>query len=437
MISGKRVLCAAAPHLGHAIPTAALALKFQHAGNEVFVITDSGKLADFYQRAGLSCIDLPSRDGSIRQNAAMMLQVLQEVKPDISICDWRRDYWLAQRLVPPPCQISILRSENFFGYQRQSPFMPILQHVAGVDPEENRLLREFNRAPISDPRQLFQTNVIVIPSLPEFDPLSNETRKIYESSEIIYTGPLYSEYFDAAPCHLREWAESERRCGRPVVLVTTGTCWGRDFCLSLMRSMHRAQFSAILAIPKQKTRMEIERHAQPHLFIVEGAQLSALLPECDVVIHHCGHGTFQSVVLAGKPSITIPSYEYDREESALRLQELKCSIHLTDSLYRYGLQIEQLNETIGRMLNDQEIAAATQRMSNTIRSFMAQRGTSYVLKVLEQKHLIPAGSRHTAGAGMKRKYSLPKFPMSRIRMTALCRQLNGKIGAFRGETVSS
>jgi len=63
VITGKRVLCAACPIIGHAIPTAALALEFQRAGNDVVMVTDQSALAEMYQKLDLRYIDIRGNHG--------------------------------------------------------------------------------------------------------------------------------------------------------------------------------------------------------------------------------------------------------------------------------------------------------------------------------------------------------------------------------------
>jgi len=47
-----------------------------------------------------------------------------------------------------------------------------------------------------------------------------------------------------------------------------------------------------------------------------------------MMIHHCGSGTYQYQVLYKLPSITIGTGCYDREDVALRLEELGVSKHI-------------------------------------------------------------------------------------------------------------
>lgn len=418
-------MCAAAPpSLGHAIPTAALALEFQRAGNDVAMVTDCPGHTAFYQRLGLPYIDLGGRAPSTHHLLARMLSVFDDVDPDITIADWRRDLWLVQHVRPPRCRISILRNETFLGYVRKSPYLPnpLIPHTL----EEMEFLRRFNCDPASDPKLLYRTEAIVVPSVPELDPLPPQADRNYPHSVFIYTGPLFVDGFDESPIELQAWSAHQRADGRRVVLVTLGTGWGREFCLELAAAMDRVRFSCIMAIPKQTDRALVNRYAHPHLLIVEDVGYTALLPHCDAVVHHAGHGTLLRVMLAGKPSITVPSYQWDREDHALRMEELGCGVHLHDGLYRGGLNVDQLNDAVDRVVSDPTTAAATEAMSRRLAQFMAERGPAYLLRTLEERNLVPARGRRRKRRLSFRRRSVPRFPWLQI----LVRARLARIAAF-------
>jgi len=433
MISGHRVLCSAASALGHAVPTAALALEFQRQGNDVLAITYSGKLAEFYGRVGIPCVDLQPTSG--KQEVAMLLSLCSDFDPDITVCDWAGALQIVQFLAAPRCRLSILRCENFLGNVRLSPYLPN-KFAVGPIPRQStfgKLLRLFNQPPISDYRLIHGTEIVVVPSLPEFDPPPPDAERNYPNSMFVYTGPLLLDCFDPAPAALQSWVIQERQRGKRIVLVTTGTAWGREFCVNLAKSMDRARFSCIMTISDKKTLQVLKECAHPNLIVVGPSRLQDLISQADAVIHHCGHGTFQSVLLAGKPSITVPSFEFDREDNALRLEDLGCSIHLNDGVLRRGLNIEQLNDAVDNVLSDGKIAAATACMSRKVSAFTAERGPGYVLKILEENKLLPSSNRHRRSRiNIKRSYSRLRFPFLRILFHALRARLRSSMRKLSG-----
>jgi len=272
----------------------------------------------------------------------------------------------------------------------------------------------FGKKPVHDPRVLCAGEAIVVPSVPELDPPPASMERDYPNSTFIYTGPLFlKKVFDSIPPDLEQWCADQRSKGRSIVAVTTGTDWGREFCVRLVQSMECAKFSCVLIIPRLRPG-DADRYSHPHLRILQGCRLDEAVALCDVVVHHCGQKTYQAVVLAGKPSITIPSYSYDRQDNAIRLEELGCGIHLHDGLYRNGLDIEMLNDAVERVICDNAMAQATARMAARLASFMAERGPSYVLNVLEKRDLVRPRPNRLIRRKPRPQYLLPRFPWLRI-----------------------
>jgi hypothetical protein len=48
----------------------------------------------------------------------------------------------------------------------------------------------------------------------------------------------------------------------------------------------------------------------------------------DLMVHHCGSGTYHYPLLHGLPSITVGTQKYDRDDVAVRLEELGVSVHI-------------------------------------------------------------------------------------------------------------
>jgi hypothetical protein len=420
-VHGKRVLCSAQPIPGHAIPTAALALEFQRAGNEVTMITYSGRPALLYGNLGLPCIDLTLSSGA--SAVAMMLSVLRDVDPDITICDWRHDLWLAQRAVAPRCRISILRCENFLGYRRRARYLPDkfgLEKPLAVDCPENRILRGLLMEPLRDRRTLYGTEVIVVPSLPVLDPPPPFPQTDYPYSEIVYTGPLLVDCFGPPASGFEEWVAEKRAEGLPIVLLTTGTAWGQQFLLSVVAQIDRARFACIFAFVSAGEKRISERYVNRRVFVADQVRLRDLVASADVVLHHAGHGTLQTVLSLGKPSITIPSYEYDREDNAIRLEELGCSVHLSDALYRDGLDMELLNRTVERVIRDKKMSNAAAAMACSITEFTRESGPARVLRIVAEKGLVPpriGPARPTQTVA--RSYGKSRWPALRLRLQGL------------------
>jgi len=215
----------------------------------------------------------------------------------------------------------------------------------------------------------------------------------YPVSTFVYTGPLLLDCYPVPPTTAVPWATEQKRLSRPIALITTGTAWGRELLITLAQHMHKADFSCMMLAPDRDTSVQLEAYANPYLFVLREARLSNILPLCDIVIHHAGHGTAQAVVLSGKPSITVTSYEYDREDNALRLQELGCGVHLGDDFYRHGMSIEYLGHVVRRVAGDERIAAATRGLAKEIAAAVEGRGAREVIRLVEEHLSSPKRRR--------------------------------------------
>lgn len=69
-----------------------------------------------------------------------------------------------------------------------------------------------------------------------------------------------------------------------------------------------------------------------HFFTSAFFPLHFICDKVDLVIHHCGSGMYHYPLLSEKPVITLGTRSYDREDIALRLEELGVSKHVPASL---------------------------------------------------------------------------------------------------------
>ncbi len=94
----------------------------------------------------------------------------------------------------------------------------------------------------------------------------------------------------------------------------------------------------------------------------------AVLPHCDLVIHHGGNNTFNETLYFGKPSIIMP-FCWDGLDNATRIQETGYGL----SLPRYTWTEAQLAQAIERALDDREMAARLARVSAHMQSADGRR----------------------------------------------------------------
>lgn len=372
-LAGRRVLCAAQPIPGHNVPVSILAEAFRAEGADVCMLSYSHESALVYERHGLPYepmvegVDLPVLFGQTKA-------ILDRFAPDVTLCDWRVDFWLALRGRPPPCAISVLRCEQFLGYERIAQELPdkFLHTHGGRLAGLNDLLSAEGGRPVADLRELMVADIIAVPSIPQMDPPPPASDPRYSLSSFVYTGPLFrGRSTEVAPA-VAKWISRMRRECRPVVVVTTGTCWGAEACAQLAHCCRHAEWATVMVVADTAQLDSLREFAGERLLLLGYSALLPLFRSCDLVLHHCGHATCLIALLAGKPALVLPSGEYDREDAAIRLEGLSCGMRIGPGM--------DLSEAIERMVHDPHVQACAERASELVRRQMATHGPTAVVR---------------------------------------------------------
>ena len=384
MLSGKKILCAGASIHGHTVPVLALALELQSAGNDVQMVSYNETTQDLCDRYDVKTTPAHMKPNDPMQNLLQARALLEDYQPDVTVCDWSKDLWLALQAWRPACRVSVLRSELLYGYQRRNPSLP------DKFPFENpRLLDWLNDClstigleRIADWRELSRAEIIVVPSIPEIDPLPARVADRYPESTFVYSGPLLLRVGSPISESLQEWIASSRRDGAPVILVTLGTGPGSKEYAALADCLEQSDFSVIMIVPEDRERHRLELRNGPRFQAVGFVDLRDLAERVDLVVHHCGHGTLHTVLMAGKPSLTLPTGHYDREDNASRLEDLDCGRHLGHDFFRNGCDAHAFSVAVRTVLSDSSIEKGVSTMSKVVRDYVRDRGPAEVVRAL-------------------------------------------------------
>lgn len=387
MISGKTVLCAAAPFYGHTVPVLSLALELRRAGNKVSVISYSGAMDDLFARYQMAIASVESKPFNPMNPLEMMFhtkKILEAAPPEITICDASVDLLWALHGWRPPCTVSILRCELILGYERRNMFLPDKFSFEDTSYLEwlNMCFHQVGLPPIQDWRDLCKADFIVVPSIPQIDPLPAHVEELYPHSTFLYTGPLLVQMGAPLSPSLQMWMESCRKEGTPILVVTLGSLWGSKIYRHLAECLQRTDFGVIMVVPEEKERSYLEKKNGRRFQVTGFTNLRELVEGADIVLHHCGHGTLHTVLLAAKPSLTLPSGEYDREDNAVRLEELGCARHLGHDFFRKGFDSHALSSALMHLLVDSHIKNGVARMSKIVSEYVEQRGAAELLRAL-------------------------------------------------------
>ena len=307
-------------------------------------------------------------------------ELLEAQQPDVTICDFSLELWWALRGWQPRCRVSILRCELVRGYERrnlllQDKFMLENEEIVG---QVNSGLSSLGLKTVANVHELYSADIIVIPSIPQIDVLSDRVQEYYPDTTFVYTGPLLPTSAKQIPNLLNEWLASRRQEGLPILLVTFGTFWGANLYKAFAGCLRKIDVAVLMIVPQEKERKSLEQYNCDRFQVTGFTNFRPLVDGADVVLHHCGHGTLHTVLLAGKPSLTLGSGEYDREDNAIRLEELGCGKHLGSDFFRRGFDSRAMETAIRSVLYDSEIQAGVKRIAEIERKYILEGPAEFI-----------------------------------------------------------
>src|SRR5262249_51128727 len=135
-----------------------------------------------------------------------------------------------------------------------------------------------------------------------------------------------------------------------------------------------------------RTRKLLEQYNGDRFLVTGFTNIQQMVDSADVVLHHCGHGTLHTILLAGKPSLTLGSGEYEREDNAMRLEELGWGKHLGYDYVRHGFDSGAMGSAIRSVLYDSEIQAGVKRIAEIERKYCVE-GPAEFIRVLADRGL--------------------------------------------------
>ena len=260
---------------------------------------------------------------------ATELDAYRHYRPDVVIddCNPATYYACAATRIP---RVTVLRIAAFPGYTARNP------HQAHTLPIADRVSRWVSAAvPAPAIGELCSAGGHVIPAIAAIEP---PTAPMIGNPRYAYAGPLNLPDDDtmrlmAGPARAAEQdAELQRfldlHAHRPLAFMTFGIAQGfREEGRACVRRLIESGFAVISTFSAG----ELDRAARPLHFWSGLVPLDLVCGRADVVIHQCGSGTYYYPLLHGTPTITLATGFVDREDIALRLEDLGVSVHVRES----------------------------------------------------------------------------------------------------------
>lgn len=277
----------------------------------------------------ISVEDMKTTTASIKSKIKKIeVDAFKITKPDIIIEDCNFNTPLISEKLNIP-RISIHRT----GFFRSQPINHRNQnHMHSLEKGENdkkfadisfilhkkdRSILKNKKTDLDFIKNYLNSKVKLIPGIPSIEILPSN---IKNRDSYFYTGPLIVE--DNPSSKLKEDLEIffSNTMNSKRVFISTGlidNCNIDEFVNELLNKNYAViSTNKINSIPNKKV------FYNPYL------PLNYICNRVDLVIHHCGSGMYHYPILNEKPSITIGTQCYDREDVAIRLEQLKVSKHV-------------------------------------------------------------------------------------------------------------
>ncbi|MBI3824854.1 MAG: hypothetical protein HY294_02540 [Candidatus Rokubacteria bacterium] len=321
-------------------------------------------LPDFDLAEGLEILrtirKVPDR-ADIDANLAAELALLDRVRPDAVVVDFRPTMFLSARLRGIPV-VSLVNGRWLYPYAarpyrgfRNYAAYDVLRRLVGrrgadlLMPPLFRLVlrhkirpfaRAFRRYGLPPRRQIWDLITGELTLVLDTELLS-PMAGLPENFRMV--GPIQW----SPPVALPAWVEGLR--GKPIVYVTLGSTGHPDLFRYLLRALGGTPFEVLMSTGGQLDLAPAEVPENVHVAKFLPGDLSAELAE--FVIHHGGAGTVYQTLAAGKPSIVIATH-FEQELLGAALEEHGAAIFLV--MREVARDPALLRDAIRRMVEGRE-----------------------------------------------------------------------------------
>jgi UDP:flavonoid glycosyltransferase YjiC (YdhE family) len=320
----------------HVIPLMALGKMLSRGGHETAFLVPRF-IHKFMRQLGCNVLDIDQR-GWTTNGFRSELRAYKLFAPDVVVDDASLTTRFATAMAKLP-RVAVQRTGMFPGYRPRNA-----GHRHSMNERDVSRLPDVTSMGIPQPRaftDLFEAEMKIIPGVRSIEVLPPALR---DDPTFVYSGPLLMDDYlmeqvglqdlwvsedclDITQC--RDFTPLERffeaQAGRQVVYATFGTmAQVYDRVRDCVRHLLDNGVAVITTIkmpdlsPAQRELYYYARYLPAH-FVCERVTL---------VIHQCGSGTYHYPLLHERPAITVGTMCYDREDVALRLEELGASAHL-------------------------------------------------------------------------------------------------------------
>ena len=370
--------------LAHLIPLIALQKMLPSSSESAFLVPQFRH--KFLRQYGLDVLDIDHQDLFNNGFRTEML-AYGKFKPDVVIDDSSFTTGITIQM-SKAARVAIQRTGMFPGGKPRND-----QHVHSMGELDMKEVPDVTFMGLKQPgcfTDLFEAEAKIVPGLKPVELLPETLR---DPDSYFFSGPLIIEDYLAQEKgvtfmqvskenqHIasltsfdpvREFfdANSERN----IVYTTLGTIAVNDTPEPVTEAIKRLLDDDVAVVSSINVPNLTDSQAS-RFYFASYLPMHFVCSNVDLVVHHCGSGTYHYPIIHEVPTITVGTGCYDREDVAVRLEELGVSEHLTepnrpDFVERFTAAVARVfddPESLGR--RKQNLAALNEELRNTQASF--------------------------------------------------------------------
>lgn len=214
----------------------------------------------------------------------------------------------------------------------------------------------------------------LIPGIPSIEVLPED---VPNRSSYFYTGPLTVEDHPSSVLQQELNAFFAANQGRYKALVTLGLI-DRTNVSCFITDLLKRGFAVVSTVRTQPCSKYATRY-----FYNSFLPLHYICSQVDLVVHQCGSGMYHYPILNEKPAITLGTRCYDREDVAVRLQQLGVARHVPhfrDNPQFFSIfQEHVVRFEEGRLIDFNQLKKLKQEIYQTMLDFDMEQVIEYTL----------------------------------------------------------
>lgn len=290
----------------------------------------------------------------VKQLIELRLEVIESLNPAIVISQFNPPTSIVSKILNIP-HVSITQSCLHPSGKRVSWWKKPNEDYFRTSITVNKVLADYGLDPIDKMEDLHRGNLSIIPSFPEFDPITND--------DVIYTGPMIWESANNYKGLPFNYIKTER----PLIYAYTGRMHdsagasGFSILSNIVEAFKDSDFDVIIATGEGQLP---ENFTSPssNIIVTDWVPSSRIMEDCCLTIHHGGHGSCMLPLIKGIPSIVIPTTS-EREYNARQLRGLGTGVFILPN----EVTAPMLFHTANKLMSNKKIQNSSKQWSTKLK----------------------------------------------------------------------